>query len=464
MLKSFIGPLALTLAIALFVLLMQFIYIYIDDIVGKGLGLYIIIKLLGMVTLTLMPMGLPLAILLASIMTFGNLAENNELASMKAAGLSLPKIMSPLIVLIFVISIGAFFFANNVLPWVMLKKDSVLFDIRSAKPALNIQQEVFYNGIDNYSIYIGKKDQDQQTIHDVMIYDHSSDLGNTKMVKARDGKMKMSSDQHYLILELYHGNTYQELIENETQHATHPFMVNNFKQQTLYFDLSGFRFMRTSEDAYKNSPQSQMLNIKQLTYVADSMTKLQAKNKNQFYTDFSRNFYSSTRYNALKLRPISQAADGAKASAIDNAIQTVRNAMAQVKVRDDDQTSTNDQILRMRTEWHKKFTFAISCLMLFFIGAPLGAIIKKGGLGLPVVMSLILFIVYYIVTIICQKSAMEEALTVTTGMWLPIAVFMPLGVFLTYKAANDSALFDRDAYINLWNKVKKLFGGKTAKA
>jgi len=457
MLKSFLGPLALTFAIAIFVLLMQFVWIYIDDLVGKGLSTYIIIKLMSLVACTLVPLALPLAILLASIMTFGNLAENNELACMKAAGMSLPRIMSSLIVLIFLISLGAFFFANNVLPWVNLKKDSLLYDVRTAKPALNIQQEVFYNGIEGYNIRIGKKDPDQETIHDVLIYDHTDPAnahpegGNNKIILADSGKMKMSADQRYLILDLYNGHTYEEMIDNSAYRMTHPMTTNAFKKQTVYLDLSAFRFSRTNQDLFKSNYE--MLNIKQLKSTADSMTVVFEKSKKQFYDDLNRSYFDKSRVGTHALKDGSDLPLQGKINVLDAAINNVRNARDFVKGNSETQHSSGQDIIRRFIEIHRKFTFACACFILFFIGAPFGAIIKKGGLGMPVVVSALFFILFYIMSIIGIKSAQEGVMTVPVGLWMPAAVLAPIGAFFTYKASMDSTLFDRNIYLSFFQKL-----------
>jgi len=463
MLKSFLGPLALTLAIALFVFLMQFVFVYIDDLVGKGLSFRIIGKLLLFVTLTLVPLALPLAILLASIMTFGNLAENHELACMKAAGLSLPKIMGPLIALIIFISVGAFVFSNNVLPWVNLKKDALLYDIRIAKPALNIQQEIFYNGINGYSIRIGRKDQDQETIHEVMIYDHTDpdnahqEGGDFKVILAKWGKMKMSADQRYLVLNLYDGNVYQEMVDNASYRMTHPLTLNNFKEQTVYLDLSNFRFSRTNEDLFKSNYE--MLNIKQLKSTADSMSEVFANTKTQFYNDFTRTYFDKIHLKPNKLIDESSLPSQSKINIMEAAINNTHNALQFIQGNSDSQNSTNEDILKRKIEIHKKFSFAVACFLLFFIGAPFGAIIRKGGLGMPVVVSSLFFILFYILTIIGVKSAMQETMTIPEGLWLPTAVLLPLGAFFTYKASMDSALFEREAYAGFFIK---LFRRKTS--
>lgn len=456
-LKSFIGPLALTLAIALFILLMQFLWKYIDDLVGKGLSTYVIIKLMVLATVTLIPMALPLAILLASIMTFGNLAENHELVCMKSSGLSLPKILSPLILLILLISGSAFFFSNNLLPVVNLKMGSLLWDIRNKKPALSIRQDVFYNGIDGYSIRIGKKDPDQETIHDIMIYDHTSDNGNTKVTLAKYGSMKLSSNKRYLILTLNNGSSYEDIVQGIRPSPEHPMIDNHFEKQTIYFDLSSFKFSRTNEELFKNNYE--MLDLKQLTASSDSMTKRLNTNKKLFCNQINQTYFAYQKNNPHGVIQRQGYING-KMNVLNVAINIARNAKQYVETTQSEFKSMLDDVLRREIEWQRKFTFSFACFILFFIGAPLGAIIKKGGLGMPVVVSALFFILFYVLSISGEKFAREQVTSVFTGMWMPSAVLFPIGIFFTYKASMDSALFDKDAYINLWTRLLRIFRKK----
>jgi lipopolysaccharide export system permease protein len=456
-LKSFIGPLAVTLAIALFVLLMQFLWKYIDDMVGKGLSWYVITKLMVLATVTLIPMALPLAILLASIMTFGNLAENHELVAMKSAGMSLPKIMASLIVFVTSICIGAFFFSNNVLPVVNLKMGSLLYDIREAKPALNIQPDVFYNGIDGYDIRIEKKDEDQQTVHNILIYDHTAGIGNNKVVMAKWGTMKMSTNKQYLIFTMYDGNVYEEMADNGQLRPSRPMVYNNFKQQTVYFDLSSFKFSRTNEELFKNNYE--MLDMKQLKYSADSISRVLDKSKIKFAHEITESYYSIPKIlrRGIIVHAAIPNALQSRMAVLDAATNLARNAKQFIEADSRDFDSMQEDISRRRIEMQFKFTFPIACLILFFIGAPFGAIIKKGGLGLPVVVSALFFMLYYVITIVGKKSAIEGVMSVPFGMWMPSMIFFPFGIFFTYKATMDSALFDRDAYSNFFNKLAKVF-------
>jgi lipopolysaccharide export system permease protein len=464
-LKSFIGPLALTLIIALFILLMQFLWKYIDDLVGKGLSAYVIAKLMVLATVTLIPMALPLAILLASIMTFGNLAENHELVCMKSAGLSLPRILLPLTIFIFMISVSAFFFANNVLPFINLKMGALLYDVRTAKPALNIRQDIFYNGIEGYSIRIGQKDENQETIHNILIYDHSSNDGDTKVTLAKDGTMKMSSDKQYLILIMNNGNSYQEMTQPGQRDPGHPFTANRFDKQTVYFDLSSFKFSRTNEELFKNNYE--MLNIKQLTYTADSMDRNLDRDKEQFYAQINQSYYTCPKnigrsgvQQPNTLAPNPTPINQSPTALLDVAINIARNAKEYTIASKDAFNALGEDILRRRIEWHRKFTFSFACFILFFIGAPLGAIIKKGGLGMPVVISTVFFIIFYIISITGEKFAREQVTTLVQGMWMPVVILFPIAILLTYKASVDSRLFDKDAYLNIGNRIIGLFRKK----
>lgn len=456
--KSFLGPLALTLIISLFVLLMRFIFVYIDDVVGKGLSWDIIYKFMALVTITLIPMALPLAILFASIMTFGNLAEHHELVSMKSAGVSLPKIIAPLVILVLMISGAAFFFANNILPIVNLKMDALLYDIQTTKPALNIQPDVFYNGITGYSIRIGEKDADQETLHDIKIYDHTEENGNSKVVIAKWGSMKMSSDQRYLLLTLHDGTSYEEVMDNMRQRVTHPMMENHFQSQTIYFDLSSFRFTRTNLELFKNNYD--MLNLKQLKASADSMERNLDSGIVKAVKVLDNNYVTCKNYPSRNL-PFNHVNPGYpeqnNMNILDAASNIARNARQYVHDTEEDHQLTRNGILRRRLEEQHKVTFPVSCFILFLIGAPLGAIIRKGGLGMPVIVSALFFILYYILSTLGEKMAREEAIGVFAGAWISAAILLPVGIFFTYKASVDSALFYTDAYVLAWNKIKRIF-------
>jgi lipopolysaccharide export system permease protein len=449
LLRSFAGPFLMTFMIALFVLLMQFLWKYIDDLVGKGLGFFVIAKLLVFVSITLVPLALPLALLLSSIMTFGNLSEHSELTACKSAGISLQRIMRPLTLTAFGIALMAFVFSNYILPVANLKMNALLYDVRQQKPALYITEGVFYNGIEGYTIKVGSKDDDGQTLNDVMIYDHTNNRGNSKMVMASQGKMVMSDDERYLVITLFKGVSYEDQ-DNGRERASHPLLRTEFDQETFRFDLSSFKLSRTNEQLFKDN--FQMLNLRQLSVASDSIRK-GVTGKQQ---DVLRQLHWLRKDSVVSGKASPLAVERyAIRRGYSNAIAALYAAKGIKGVATDaaqDIQFKRKSLARHEIEWHRKFTLSIACLILFFIGAPLGAIIRKGGLGMPVVISVIFFIVYHIISITGEKFAREGVLTPMAGMWLSTVILLPVGMFLTYKATTDSNLFGRETYQRLFRK------------
>ncbi|MCX6290976.1 MAG: LptF/LptG family permease [Bacteroidetes bacterium] len=458
--RSFIGPFVMTFFISIFILLMQFLWKYIDDLVGKGLGWFLITKLMLYFSATMVPLALPMAILLSSLMTFGNLAEHFELAACKASGVSLQKVMRPLIILTCFISMVAFYFSNNILPIANLKMNALLYDVRQQKPSLYLKEGVFYNGIDGYSIRIGKKDNDGQTLRNVMIYDHSDQAGNTKLIMADKGKMVMSEDERYLILTLFNGNSYEEQQSARKKINTHPLIRSEFDEQTIRFDLSTFKMTRTNEQLFKDNYQ--MLNLRQLTVSSDSIVKKTEERRK----DFQHYFFSmvvlpmdSVKKTAAVKLPfvlhnfIANFPPVQRREILSAALYGARNAKAVAYDAANDIKIRNKTVARHMIEWHRKFTLSIACLILFFIGAPLGAIIRKGGFGLPVVISILFFVTYHVISIMGEKTVREVVIPAYKGMWISTFILLPVGIFLTYKAATDSALFDKDSYTSIFKKV-----------
>ena len=450
----------------MFVLLMQFVWKYVDDFVGKGLEWYLIAELMFYVSATLVPMALPLAILLASIMTFGNLAESYELTALKSAGVSLQRIMRPLIVLTLITAFSAFLFSNYVLPLANLKMGSLLYDITHQKPALEIREGVFYNGINDYTIRVNKKDNKKNILYGIMIYDHSQRGGNNKVIVAREGKMAMSGDEQYLVLTLKDGYSYEDVINNNNK-GYKPMMRVQFKEEKILMDLSDFKMVRTDEDLFKDNHQ--MLNLSQLEGQADTLKNEFVERQKSIIEQIKRNI--SLMPDQLSYEPITK--DTARVPKKDSllallttadqqglimhALNTARSSTAYLSTSALDRRSINDNINRYYIEWHKKFTLSFACLILFFIGAPMGAIIRKGGLGMPLVVSVFFFLIFHILTITGEKFAKESVVTPFQGAWFASFVLLPLGVFLTYKATQDSALFDIEVYTA---PIKKLFSRK----
>jgi len=464
-LKSYLGPLVMTFFISLFILLMQFVWKYIDDLVGKGLEWYIIVKLLFLASITFVPLALPLSILLSSLMMFGNLGEHYELVAVKSAGISLNRIMRSLIIVSILISGLAFYFSNVVLPVANLKFLSLLFDVREKKLAFNIKEGVFYNGIEGYVIRVGKKDQDGNTIRDVMIYDHVKHRGNASVTLAEWGRMELTPDKRFLVFRLYNGINYEERVDLRDAARTRPFQRTKFNEQFQSFDLSGFQLTRTDEKLFKSNYE--MLNTTQLLVKIDSIRKSLIKDNLAYQKSLIRNFQNLAQYSdsANSLRKKDTIPNKINAVILSNfrpaertgIIESAKNAAVYLKesLASNKENTYNKSKLLHKHEivYHKKFTFSIACFLLFFIGAPFGAIIRKGGLGLPAVISTIFFVLFWILSFIGEKYAVEGVLPAYQGMWIAPAVLLPIGIFLTYKATVDASILDIDSWIRFFNKL-----------
>ncbi|MFH0894441.1 MAG: LptF/LptG family permease [Bacteroidota bacterium] len=463
-LKSYLGPFIMTFFISLFILLMQFLWKYVDDLVGKGLEWYVVGELMFYASSTFVPLALPLAILVSSIMTFGNLAEHNELTAAKTAGVSLGKIMRPLIVVSVCISALAFVFSNYVLPHANLKMGTLLFDVREQKPALNIKEGVFYNEIDGYVIRVNSKERDGQTVNGIMVYDHTNEMGNFGLTVADKGKMVMTEDKKFLLLTLYDGNSYVESRSGSSgaKGNTHPFQRMKYKEQHMRFDLSEFSMERTNEELFKDNYQ--MLNIKQLNSSIDSIKLLITDRYRYFRNDMMHKYFWYNMYpkkavatNSIHVKPdiIQNFERGGWNNIYNEAITNMRNNKENMSFFLEDLDNKKKNLNKHEIEWHRKFTLSIACLILFFIGAPLGAIIRKGGFGMPMVVSVIFFISYHILTITGEKMVKEGVVDPMRGMWQPILIILPIGIFLTYKASRDSSLFNIEAYLYYFRAVFK---------
>jgi lipopolysaccharide export system permease protein len=466
----------MTFFIAMFVFFMMFIFTYIDDFVGKGISVRILSELFFYFSLTTIPRALPLAILLSSLMTFGNLGEHFELTAMKSAGLPLKKIMTPLIVTTVILSLLAFYFSNNILPYTNLKAGALLYDVRSSKPALMFKDGVFNNSLTGFSIRVGKKDKDGKTLRDVLIYDHREMHGNNVVLSAKTGEMQETSDKTFLVLTLKDGVSYKEMAKDDKDARTHPFVRDKFEERVIRFDLSEFKLSRTNEELFKDNQN--MLDVPQLAKMIDSMNVKRAKRKIDFPTQLKRSYYNKSLNYVTSLKPkeISSGNKAAKTktdtadyfsllskpkrlTVIEAATNIARSAKAYVDSVSNDDSSDKDSIMRYTIEWHRKFTLSIACLVLFFIGAPLGAIIRKGGLGTPVVISIVFFIIFHVLSITGEKLSKEGSLPAYQGMWLATVTLLPIGVLLTYKATSDSDLFDVNLYIE---PIKNFFAKKKA--
>ena len=470
--KSFLGTFVLTFFIVVFIWVMQFVWLYVDDLVGKGLEISIIAELLFYTSITAIPMSLPLALLLALLMCFGNLGEHYELVAMKASGISMWRAMRPLLHFALILSVLAFFISNSLIPIATLKWRTLLTDVQRQKLAFNIKEGVFYKDIDNFVIYVEKKGKDGSRIYGVKIYDHSDHVGNTKIISADSGMMTMSPNQRNIIFTLYDGYNYTDLTPDNYK-ETRPFERMSFKQEQIKFSLASFDLTRTNEDIYKS--YHQMMNIRQLSTSLDSLEKRYDSKMATFTQGFTRrwsNYYSfhtgvppddimpplpdsiKTDSSIILSWPLlAQFDEKTRNFIVNTAIASAQNAKDNVSFNNMDIGTQKENINKHKKEWHKKFTLSIACIIFFFIGAPLGSIIRKGGLGLPVVISVVFFIIYHLISTIAERVAVSGDLNMFLGVWLSSLVLLPLGLFFTFKATTDAALFDGDSWKKFFQRL-----------
>jgi lipopolysaccharide export system permease protein len=465
--KAFIGPFLATFFIALFILVVQFFWLYIDEFVGKGLDLKTLLQFISYLAATLVPLALPLGILLSSIITFGNLGETFELVAIKSAGIPLVRFMRPIFVTSGLLALTAFLFANYIIPVAELKMRTLLYDIRVAKPAFDIKEGVFYNKLDGYTIKVGKKVNDT-LIKNVIIYEQSYTLQD-QMIVADEGSMMFSDDQRFLLFNLRNGWRYQEKGASGTIETD--FYRLGFKEYKKVFDLSSFKLSKTADSTFKR--YYKMLSLQQLTTVIDSMQRESKSNLNKTLTNLSA-FMPFDLPDSVWKRPTPQKAtfasmkafvpDSVKRNVFASVESRVASLKSQVELMAYDYKEQQRQIRLHQLERHRKFSLSFACIVLFLIGAPLGSIIRKGGIGLPLVISVLFFIIFHIINTSGEKMVKEDVLLPSAGMWLSTSVLIPIGIFLTYKAMQDSQLFNAEFYYRMLRKLKmsKLLKEKTA--
>lgn len=473
-LKSYLGPFIATFLISMFVLIMQFLWRDIDDFVGKGLEIWVILKLLWYISITLIPLALPLAVLLSSIMTFGSLGEHYELIALKSAGISLYRIMLPLIIFISGITIFAFFFSNNILPYANLKGISLLYDIRQHKPELVFKDGIFTNELDGYSIKIDNIDKNTGVMYGVSIYNHKSVNGNYEVTKADSGLMNINTVENNLDLELYSGYTYTDEGLDYKNRTTFPFRRVKFGKQNITIAMPGNDLKRTDEDLFKGN--SIMLNLTQLSHTIDSVRNLLSERnkyiKNSILQSEIRKkriweskkdslLIAMTPPSDMSIKELMLGLDiDEKLKSTESALRYAREVKNKFEEDKNYNKRQNDYIRKSDVEWNKKFTLSFACLIFFFIGAPLGAIIRKGGLGMPFVVSILLFIVYWVISMIGERSAKEGAIMPFIGTWISSIILLPLGIILTYKSVTDSEIMNIEAYSNFFKKILNFFKKK----
>lgn len=469
--KSFIGPFVVTFTIAMVFLIMQFLWKYVDDIMGKDVGMFVILKLLFYTSANIIPMALPIAILFSSIMTMGNLAESNEFTTMKSAGMSLFRIMRPMLVFVVILSGATFYFSNYILPIANLKQRALIYDLQQKKPTLSIPEGRFYNDIKGLSIKVDSKNPETGELYGVLIY-----TGNPlKTIRAEKGEMISSANKQYLFLRLTNGAIYEEGKSPIDRKIRYPYNKTFFTESIAKFDLSEFNLKESDENLYKRDYE--MMNFLQLQIELDTLYMEHDSILNSYRKNIKSELFllkdhvvvqinDSTGRNdsilaknrlgipIVSISDIKAEGDAVYKKALRLAQVNIRNRKDYANMYSRKIKSHRELKDQYKTAWHKKFTLSFAVIVLFFVGAPLGAIVKKGGLGMPLVMAVLLFLFYYIISITGENLVESNVLTPFAGMWLSSFFLVPIGLFLTFKAANESVLFDLEAYKKIIKKLK----------
>ena len=457
--RAFIGPFIATFFITVLVLIMQFFWLYIDDFVGKGLAPHLVLEFMWYLSATLVPLALPLAILLSSLMTFGNLGESFELVAIKSSGISLLRFMRPLFFITLLICGVAFLFSNYIIPVANLRQRTLLSDIVYAKPAFDLKEGVFYDRINGLAVKIGEKENDS-IIRNVIVYEQGNTLQDNFII-APEGVMRVTGNKRLLEFNLKNGWRYQERgdrLSNETE-----YIRIGFKEYKKQFDLSSFQFSRTDDSVHRNGEK--MFSLRQLERSIDSLKKendkLRKQNLTNTYANFNFIFFADSnwhKYDTVQVKQFKKLDDILPDSARQLVNETAVSNIAAVKINLDSgnaELKERERNLRKhRIEWHRKLTLSLACLVLFLIGAPLGAIIRKGGIGTPLIFAILFFMLFYFSSTMGEKFGKENKMPVTVGMWLSTMFLVPIGLFLTYKALHDSQLFNKEFYARLKRNLK----------
>ena len=461
--RSFVGPFIAILLVVVFILMMQFLWLYIDELVGKGLSMKVILEFLGWGSATLLPLSLPLATLLASMMTLGTLGENNELLAIKAAGISLQRVLIPLGIICGVISVGAFFVSNDLIPVAYNNIYTLRDDIGKTKEEIKIPTRTFYNGIEGYILRVNSRNEETGMMHGVMVYNHTKNKGNTSLTLADSAEMRMSKDKSYLTFVMYNGSNYEETNTKKYRDTTLQLQKVDFDKQSILIPLENYAFHKSDSSRFNDQVKS--MNLRQLNESQDSIGRLNSEEK----ADDIRAMYRSRllRYNEqLDTVGITHTVPFTKEGIgtwedIDEEIRAVEKAKKNAEELQMNLTSYSREryhhtfILRLiDIEILKKFALSIACLIFFFIGAPLGALIRKGGLGTPAIISVLFFVAYWVIDISGVKLARDGAVTPFSGVFFSSYVLLPTGLYLTYMAINDASLFNMDAIKSFFRKIK----------
>ena len=461
--KAFIGPFIAVFFLTLLVLVLQFFWLWIDDFVGKGLSTRIIFEFIWYQSAALVPLALPLAVLLASLMTFGNLGESLELVAVKSSGISLLRFMRPLFVVSLMICGVAFMFSNFIIPVAVLKSQTLLADIVWSKPAFDIKEGVFYDKIEGFSIKIGKKEADS-IVHDVIIYEKGANNLQDNFIIAKSGIMRTTPNKRFLEFNLKDGWRYSERGNRFTSNTE--FIRIGFKEYTKQFDLGSLGLQKRTSDSV-NRGNHRMQSMRQLTKAIDSIQKdldrYPQKVKKDVFAGFSFSKYIDSGYTKpqvpiTKTKKFDELIPDSAVNLVNQKASTLISSLVMNTEIANSEYRVKQRDLRVhKIEWHKKITLSLACLVLFLIGAPLGSIIRKGGLGTPLVIAIFLFMFFFFFNTSGEKYAKENVMTAFGGMWMATIFLLPIGIFLTYKAMHDSNLMNKEFYFRSWRKIKSLF-------
>lgn len=450
--------------------MMQILWKYIDDLVGKGLDLLTLTEFLIYASATLVTLAMPISILISSIMTFGTLGESFELVAIKSSGISLLRFMRPLFFISILFSGVAFLFANYIAPVANLKFAVIYHDIYQKSPAFDLKDGVFYDGFQGFSIKVGKKEADKSTLKNVLIYEQSNGVQDNTIVSEK-GKMTMSADKQFLEFKLTDGNRYEE--KGDFNSNQNEFIILRFKEYNKLFDLSQLNLQKTSDSLFMNNIR--MKTMRQLNKDLDSLQKIPDSLAKTTQKDLKAYVqYARTKDSVFTKKQIASAGqklsdkkvksfndlipDSLKSEINSQAINTISNIRNVTEMAGSESKMRKAERTQYKVEWHKKLSLSVACLVLFFIGAPLGSIIRKGGLGMPLVVGLVFFLLFYLLNIFGEKFTKDNILSPFLGMWLPVVVLTPIGIFLTYKAMHDSQLFNKEYYYRFAKKIKSVVG------
>lgn len=450
-----------TFFICLFIFIMQLLWLYVDELVGKGIPMDVLAKFFYYAALTLVPKSLPLAVLLAALITFGNFGERMELTAMKAAGVPLLRVMSPLVMFSIGLGLMSFYFQNVTVPHANLQLQTLLVSMKQKSPELEIPEGAFYDGIENYNLYVKKKDNNTGMLYGVVIYNLSNGFENATVLKADSGRLETTADKQHLRFILYSGEQFENLKDGQINSKNIPYRREQFGQKTMLIEFStGFDMM----DGSFLSANAMNKNMPQLTHDIDSMLFEQDSISRVYYAQLKSGSYASyslTKSDTTKLKELVENGQATKVDVdslfysstrdqrkkwLDDESRRVKNLKEELALKTKTVYNADKKIRRHQIEWFYKITMSLSCLVFFLIGAPLGAIIRKGGLGMPIIVSVFTFIVYYILDTSGTKLAREGEIPVWWGTWMSTAVLAPLGIFLTYQANKDSGVFNPDLY------------------